>query len=140
MTDEPPLAGPPPAGPGAKPPQVVSAGIIEIVLGILILLVTAYLFLNIPASDLRGAVIVLLLIQAAQGILDLAAGIMVMRLRPAGRILAIVMAAIGAAFAAFTLAQGVPASTVVLVLIGITLRVLVIVFLNQAQSRAAFGA
>ena len=148
MADAPPPPPPPtgpadaqPLGPGVRPPQVTAAGVIEIVLGILVLLVTVLIFNAASQEDVLGdsLVIVVLLLQTLQGVLDLVAGILVLKLSRPGRILAIVMAAIGAAFAALSLAQGVGGAQMLLVLLGITLRVLVIVFLNQLPARRAFG-
>ncbi len=110
MSDIPPPPPPPPnyliptpqPGNGWRPRSVTAAGVIMIVVGVLALIV-ALVFLSIAGNNGRFGVRVidpdiarftgtLALIQAP---LDLIAGILVLRLSSVGRVLGIVIAAIG---------------------------------------------
>jgi len=139
----PPPTGPPgqPMGPGMRPPQVTAAGVIEIILGSLVLLVLAYILISVGGSlgDVGGTGMILLLLTLVQGVLEIIAGVQVLQLKQSGRILAIVMASIGIVFQVINL-SGAAGGVLILIILGIALRVLVIVFLNQAPARTAFNS
>jgi hypothetical protein len=121
--------------PGPRPAVVTAAGVLEIVLGSFVLLFGLILLVSMTAP--LGAVeVAVLVLTFAQGVLDVTAGVMILKLRNTGRILGIVMASIGLAGALLTMAGQAVAGTIILALIGAALRVLIIVWL--AQNRPAF--
>ena len=132
-----PMAPPPPpmpaagGGPGGK---ATTAGVIEIVLGALIILLSFALMalVNDVDSDLPSWVGAIVWISFLEGGLNLLAGILILRRKQAGRILGIAICSIGIAIVLVNLGAVSP-----LVVIGIALRVLVIVMLVQSSSEFA---
>jgi hypothetical protein len=123
-------------GPHPKQPPgaVAAAGVLETMLGSLLILFGLVLVNRM--KGLSGPGFMVLLITFTQGVLDVMAGIRILQLRNDGRILGIVMASIGLAGALLTLAGQAAGGSIILILIGTGARVLVILWL--VQNRSAF--
>ena len=96
MAAQPPAA-PPPAGPAGRPQVVTAAAIVLFVAGGLGILGGLLAFGVI--SLLGSFVVILAIIQIAIGAAAIYAGVQIMALKEQGRVLGLVLAAIGALFA-----------------------------------------
>jgi hypothetical protein len=110
------MSQPPYGGTSAKPPLVLAAGILLIVSGVLgvIFAITAFQVAAISA-------IINLIVSAAA----IWAGWMIIQLQEQGRVLGLILAAVGAIFAVILLIQGVTFSIISLLLNGFVIFVLV---------------
>ena len=111
-----------------RPGPITSAGVIEIILGGLALLVGVAISLADEAATglPRNAAVIAGVLTVLQGGLDILAGILILRGSSSGRVLGFVMGGIGVAAALFTIGSGAPAGV-----IGLVLRIVVIVLLAQ---------
>jgi len=111
-----------------RPGTITSAGVIEIVLGGLALLVGVAISLADEAATglPRNAAVIAGVLTVLQGGLDILAGVLILRGSRSGRVLGFVMGGIGVAAALFTIGSGAPAGV-----IGLVLRIVVIVLLAQ---------
>ena len=130
------------AGSGSRrAPRIIVAGGIQIVLG---LLTVPYLISLIVAAQRSGVLgeadaILILALTLAQGCLDLVAGILILRVRPAGWTLGVLMASFGAVFAALSLGRGAGASLPALIGIGVRVTVVVLLVLERDRFRPRKG-
>ncbi len=115
-------------GPSRRPGSVTSAGVIQIILGGLALLIGVTI-MNASEEALglpEGAAVIAGVLTILQGAIDLLAGVLILRRSSSGRVLGFVMGGIGAVAALFTIASGTPAGA-----LGLVLRIVVIVQLAQ---------
>ncbi|HEX9885494.1 MAG TPA: hypothetical protein VGA70_03360 [Longimicrobiales bacterium] len=115
--------------------RILLAGGIQAALGILSL---PYLVGLVVAAQRAQVLrepdaILILLLTLAQGLLDLTAGVLILRLRPAGWTLGVLMASFGSAFVLLSLGRGVGATLPALA--GIALRVTVVILLALERER-----
>jgi hypothetical protein len=115
-------------GPSRRPGSVTSAGVIQIILGALALLIGfAIMGASEDALGLpEGAATIAGVLTLLQGAIDLLAGILILRGSSSGRVLGFVMGGIGVAAALFAIATGVPSGA-----LGLVLRIVVIVQLAK---------
>lgn len=119
--------------PSHRPARAMVAGAVQVTLGLLSI---PYLLSVMAAVRRAGALgeadaILILVLVLVQGLLDLTAGVLILRLRPAGWTLGVLMASFGAVFALLSLGRA-PGLGVVA---GILLRVTVVVLLSLDRDR-----
>lgn len=114
---------PPPPGPGrpvsARPPLVMTAAVLLFIVGAINVIEGFILFGG------GGTIILAAIISLAVGALAIYAGVQIMNLRAQGRVLGLIVAAVGAVFALITIIAGFYGAIIGLIIYGIIIYALV---------------